>query len=72
MVDFLLNAPISPSGLFGNAVSTVVDKFQKAKIQTAVFQRFLPRHAQTGAQGKLLSLRAIYIPGYLNQGADIL
>ncbi len=24
------------------------------------------------AQGKLLSLRAVYIPGYLNQGADIL
>ncbi len=32
----------------------------------------LARQILLWAQGKLLSLRAVYIPGYLNQGADIL
>ncbi len=30
---FLLDAPISSSGLFGDAVNTVVDKFRAAKTQ---------------------------------------
>ncbi len=32
----------------------------------------LARQILLWAQGKLLSLRAVYIPGHLNQGADIL
>ncbi len=35
---FLLNAPVSPSGLFGGAVNSVVDRFQEAKKQAAAFQ----------------------------------
>ncbi len=42
---FLLDAPLSPSGLFG-AVDTVVERFQEAKKQAAAFQRFLPRRSQ--------------------------
>ncbi len=40
---FLLDAPISSSGLFGNAVNTVVDKFRAAKMQSAAFKQFMPR-----------------------------
>ncbi len=42
---FLLDAPLVPSGLFGDGVNTVVDRFQEAKKQTAAFQRFLPRRS---------------------------
>lgn len=44
---FLLDAPLSPSGFFGNAVNTVVDRFQEVKKQAAAFQRFLPRRSQS-------------------------
>ncbi|KAK2869830.1 hypothetical protein Q8A67_024222 [Cirrhinus molitorella] len=46
---FLLDAPLSPSGLFGDAVNTVVERFQEAKKQAAAFQRFLPRRQVPGA-----------------------
>ncbi len=46
---FLLDAPISPSGLFGNAEDKVVDRFQEAKKQAAAFQLFFPRRSQSGA-----------------------
>ncbi len=49
---FLLDAPISPSGLFGNAVDKVVDRFQEAKKQAAAFQQFLPHRSQSGADSK--------------------
>lgn len=35
---FLLEAPVLTSGLFGNAVSAVVDRFQVAKDQLEAFQ----------------------------------
>ncbi len=35
---FLLDTPLVPSGLFGDTVNTVVDRFQEAKKQAAVFQ----------------------------------
>lgn len=41
----LLDAPLSDQGLFGNAVDTVVDRFQEAKRQAAAFQNFLPRRS---------------------------
>ncbi len=47
---FLLDAPILPSGLFGDAVNAVVDRFQEAKKQAAAFQRFLPCHSQSEAE----------------------
>ncbi|KAL0203138.1 hypothetical protein M9458_001156, partial [Cirrhinus mrigala] len=40
---FLLDAPLLPSGLFGDAVNAVVDRYQEARKQAAAFQRFLPR-----------------------------
>ncbi len=43
---FLLDAPISPSGLFGDAVNTVATRFREAKRYEEAFVRFLPRHAQ--------------------------
>ncbi len=50
---FLLDAPLSPSGLFGDAVDTVVDRHQEAGRQAAAFQRFLPRRSLTqGAAGR--------------------
>ncbi len=47
---FLLNAPVSPSGLFGGAVNSVVDRFQEAKKQAAAFQQYLPHWSQSGAE----------------------
>ncbi len=40
---FLLDAPISQSGLFGEAVSSVVEKFSSAKTQSAALKQFMPR-----------------------------
>ncbi len=40
---FLLDAPISHSGLFGEAVSSVVEKFRSAKTQLAALKQFMPR-----------------------------
>ncbi len=40
---FLIDAPISQSGLFGEAVSAVVDKFRSAKTQSATL---MPRRAR--------------------------
>ncbi len=43
---FLMDAPISQSGLFGEAVSAVVDKFCSAKTQSAALNQFMPRRAR--------------------------
>lgn len=43
--NFLLNALISQSGLFGNMVSTVVEKFCTAKRQSAAFKQLIPQRA---------------------------
>ncbi len=37
---FLLDAPISQSGLFGEAVSSVVEKFRSAKMQSTALKQF--------------------------------
>ncbi len=42
---FLMDAPLAPSGLFGEAVDLVVDRYQEARKQAAVFQRFLPHRS---------------------------
>ncbi len=39
---FLLDAPLAPLGLFGNAVKSIFDRIQKARRQAGAFQRFLP------------------------------
>ncbi len=43
---FLMDAPISQSGLFGEVVSAVVDKFHSAKTQSAALKQFMPRRAR--------------------------
>ncbi len=43
---FLIDAPISQSGLFGEAVSAIVDKFRSAKTQSAALKQFMPRRAR--------------------------
>ncbi len=40
---FLLDAPISQPGLFGEAVNLVVEKFRSAKTQSATQKQFMPR-----------------------------
>ncbi len=40
---FLLDALISQSGLFGEAVSSVVNKFRSVKTQSAALKQFMPR-----------------------------
>ncbi len=44
--SFLLDAPVSPSGLFGDAVNSVATRFREAKRYEEAFVRFLPRRAQ--------------------------
>lgn len=39
----LLDAPLSPGGLFGDAVTTVTDRFLEAKKQAAALKQLLPR-----------------------------
>ncbi len=46
---FLMDAPLVPSGLFGDAVDSVVDRYQEARKQAAAFQRFLPRRSIAAA-----------------------
>ncbi len=43
---FLMDAPISQSGLFGEAVSAVVDKFRSAKKQSTALKQFMPRRSR--------------------------
>ncbi len=42
----LMDAPISQSGLFGEAVSAVVDKFRSAKTQSAALKQFMPMRSR--------------------------
>lgn len=39
---FLLDAPLAPSGLFGDSVNTVVERFQETNEQSEAFKHFLP------------------------------
>ncbi len=44
---FLLDAPVSPSELFGTSVETVVEKFKEAKARSAAFKSCLPRRSRS-------------------------
>ncbi len=44
---FLLDAPVSPSELFGTSVETVVEKFRVAKARSAAFKSFFPRRSRS-------------------------
>ncbi len=52
---FLLDAPISQSGLFGEAVSSVVEKFRSAKTQSAALKQFMPRRTRDHSTPSSLS-----------------
>ncbi len=43
---FLLDAPISQSGLFGEPVSSIVENFCSAKTQSAALKQFMPRRTR--------------------------
>ncbi|KAK2869242.1 hypothetical protein Q7C36_001113 [Tachysurus vachellii] len=49
----LLDAPIAPPGLFGDAVTAVVNKFQESKKQSAAFQQYLPLRSRGAVQQQL-------------------
>ncbi|KAL0166315.1 hypothetical protein M9458_038159, partial [Cirrhinus mrigala] len=51
---FLLDAPISKVGLFGDAVTTVVEKFRAAKQQSATFRQLIPCSHQRFVHARLL------------------
>ncbi len=42
---FLMDTPLMPSGLFGDAFDSIIDRYQEARKQAAAFQRFLPRRS---------------------------
>ncbi|KAL0170944.1 hypothetical protein M9458_035540, partial [Cirrhinus mrigala] len=43
---FLLDAPVSSSGLFANSVNSVVTRIREAKRHAEAFDQFLPHRAQ--------------------------
>ncbi len=45
--DFLLDAPVSPSELFGISVKTVVEKFREAKACSSAFKTLIPRRSRS-------------------------
>ncbi len=54
---FVLDVPISSSGLFGDAVNVVIDKFRAAKTQSAAFEQFMPRRALEPASASVRALK---------------
>ncbi len=48
---FLMDAPLSSSGLFGDAVNLVVERFQESAKQVAAFQKLLPRRIHIYRKG---------------------
>ncbi|KAL0172971.1 hypothetical protein M9458_033282, partial [Cirrhinus mrigala] len=44
---FLLDAPVSPSELFGASVEMVVEKFREARTRPAAFKTFIPRRSRS-------------------------
>ncbi len=44
---FLLDAPVSPSELFGTSVNMVVEKFREARARSAAFKTFIPRRSRS-------------------------
>lgn len=50
---FLKDTPLGPSGQFGDAINSVIDRYQEARKQESVFQQFLPRRSLAlGAAGQ--------------------
>ncbi len=49
---FLMDSHISPSGLFGGAVNSVVKRFQESAKQAAAFQKLLPHRIHISGAAK--------------------
>ncbi|XP_032363307.1 uncharacterized protein LOC116675969 [Etheostoma spectabile] len=49
--EFLLDAPVSTTGLFGEAVDSVVDRFRHVRSQGEAFQQFFPRRTGSRSAG---------------------
>lgn len=47
--SFVLDVPLNPSSLFGDAISSVTERFMAAKKQTTALQQFLPHRSQVSA-----------------------
>ncbi len=43
----LLDAPVSPSKLFGTSVKAVVEKFREANARSVAFKTFIPRRSRS-------------------------
>ena len=51
-----LNAPLSPTGLFGPAVNGIVDRFSEVQKTTQAMNLFLPRRSSSAAAALEISL----------------
>ncbi len=60
---FLLDAPISQSGLFGEAVSSVVEKFRSAKMQSTALKQFISRRMRDHSTPSSSLSREQSLPG---------
>ncbi len=50
---FLMDVLLAPSGLYGDAINSIVDRYQEARKQAAAFKLFLPRRSVAlGAAGQ--------------------
>ncbi len=44
---FLLDAPVSPSEMFGTSIETVVEEFKEAKARSAVYKSCIKRRSRS-------------------------
>lgn len=63
--NLLLDAPLSPSGLFGTSAEAVVDKFREVKAQSVAFRsiphqtRSSPKASEVTISGSLLMVQSL-------------
>ncbi|KAL0148027.1 hypothetical protein M9458_056642 [Cirrhinus mrigala] len=73
---FLLDAPVSPSELFGTSIETVIEKFREAKARSAAFKTFIPQWTsfvpflEMFGPGTLGHTRIMYLIDTSERGAD--
>ncbi len=66
---FLMDAPISKAGLFGNSVTAVVEKFRAAKLQLAAFRQLIPCRPKEIEQRQMLVACSCSSSSHRQQGA---
>ncbi len=60
--NFLMDAPISSSSLFGSAVNLVVGRFQESAKQAAAFQKLLPRRIYISGAAEREQPQTYFLP----------